>query len=563
MTRSGEIAHPGTGIHRPADALGNAALTAFQPNAINVDAGFFTWEIPSGEVSGDPATFRLHGLPEQESAPMAAFLSRIPESDLAAVTQALERMTADSGTYQFQYRVVGPDGELRSMEARGRVTPGPDGRPARMVGLVMDTTMASARREAEQRRLQRQADSANRTHQFTAALAAAVTVDAIIAAAREGLDAYGANGLIMVAPRDDRLAIVASCGFDEESLAAFGDLASSLNTPLTTAIGWRAPVYLSSARALIDDYPHLAGLPGRCQQQAWAAIPVTDPRGRTGACLFAFPEGREFTAGDRAQLFAATALLAQSVERARMYESEHALARELQRGMLPRGNLTAPGMTLAVRYLPATSGLEIGGDFYDVINLSGGLVGLAIGDVQGHNLLAASLMGRLRTAVHAYAREGHGPAQVMARANRWLADLNTEPDMALFATCALVVVDPATGDIAMCRAGHPPPVQISPGGSPTVMECDGGLPLGVDAASEYVTVTMHAEPGDVLLLATDGLLENDAGDDYNLRSVFTTLEHGAGGDLESLADDLLNGPRRPPRHSDDVALLLARLDPRS
>ncbi len=563
MTRSGEIAHPGTGIQGSADSLGNVALTGFQPNATNVDAGFFTWEITTGEVSGDPATFRLHGLPEQESAPMAAFLSRVPEPDMAAVTQALERMITKCGTYQIQYRVVGPDGGLRSMEARGRVMPGPDGRPTRMVGLVMDITAASASRDAEQRRLQNQADSANRTHQFTAALAAAVTVDAIIAAAREGLDAYGANGLIMVAPRDDHLAIVASCGFDEESLAALGDLAASMTTPLATAIGWRSPVYLSSARALIDDYPHLASLPGRSHQQAWAAVPVTDPRGRTGACLFAFPEPREFTAGERAQLFAATALLAQSVERARMYESEHALARELQRGMLPRGKLTAPGMTLAVRYLPATSGLEIGGDFYDVINLSGGQVGLAIGDVQGHNLLAASLMGRLRTAVHAYARDGHGPAQVMARANRWLADLNTEPDMALFATCALVGVDPATGDISMCRAGHPPPVQISPGGGPRVMECDGGLPLGVDAASEYVTVTMHAEPGDVLLLTTDGLLENDAGDDYNVRSVFAALEHGAGGDLESLADDLLKGPRRPPRHSDDVALLLARLDPRS
>ena len=86
------------------------------------------------------------------------------------------------------------------------------------------------------------------------------------------------------------------------------------------------------------------------------------------------------------------------------------LARDLQRGLLPRGPLVAPGVTIAARYQPVTSGLEIGGDFYDAIELTDGRVALVIGDVQGHNPIAASLMGRLRMVVHAYAREGHGPA---------------------------------------------------------------------------------------------------------------------------------------------------------
>jgi len=232
----------------------------------------------------------------------------------------------------------------------------------------------------------------------------------------------------------------------------------------------------------------------------------------------------------------------------------------LQHGMLPRGTLTAPGLTIATRYQAATSGIEIGGDFYDVVQSTGGQVALVIGDVQGHNLLAASLMGRLRTAVHAYTREGHGPAEVMARTNRWLVNLNTDPDTALFATCCFVVVDPAAGELALCRAGHPPPVLVAPGTPPRILDCDAALPLGVDASAEYPITSMRIEAGSVLALITDGFLESEAGDDYNLNRLLHVLGLNQSDDLEELADELLGCIRRPQRHGDDVALLLARLD---
>lgn len=536
-----------------------AARSCFEPNATSVDAGFFTWEIASGDVVADPVTYQMHGLPETASSTMSAFLSRVPESDLERVEATIARITASCGAYQIDYRVIGEDGRLRSMEARGRVMPGPDGRPARMIGVVMDVTTIRADREAQERRLREEADRAHRTRELITAVASAVTVESIVAAAEDGLSAYGANGMIVIATRDNRLAVVASCGFDDEALTALSGLSATAPTPVSAAIGWRAPVYLGSPGAMAGDYPHLARIAEHGPQQAWVALPVPDARGQLGACVFGFPQPRDFPATERALLFAAAGLLAQSVERARMYEAEHALARELQRGMLPRGTLAAPGMTIATRYQPATSGLEIGGDFYDVIQLADGQVALAIGDVQGHNLLAASLMGRLRTAVHAYAREGHGPAEVMARANQWLADLNIDPDRSLFATCCFVVVNPASGELAMCRAGHPAPVLMTPGAPPRVLECEGGLPLGVDADAEYATIQARAEPGSVLLLTTDGLLESDAGDDHNLQGVIDTLARGADVDIEVLADDVLATPRRPSRHADDVALLLARL----
>src|SRR6266516_100408 len=121
---------------------------------------------------------------------MDTFLSRAPESDLPQLVEAMQQMTASNGTYQIEYRVKMPDGSLRTMETRGRILPGPDGKPARMMGMVVDTTTMRAKRDAEQRRLRAVADRARRMHAFTAALASAITVNAIIEAAEAGISAF-------------------------------------------------------------------------------------------------------------------------------------------------------------------------------------------------------------------------------------------------------------------------------------------------------------------------------------------------------------------------------------
>jgi len=567
MTGPAEIvaqARPGIGQaradgHSP-ETLIDQPRANFRPRSTSVDAGFFTWDIQSGAVTCDPIIYRMHGMPQDASATIDDFLDRVPPAEVGQVRQAMDAMLAASGTYQLDYRVEVDGGSLRSMEARGRIIVGPDGRPVRMMGLVMDTTAVHAREEAEKHRLRELADRARRTRDFTAALASAVTVSAIVDAAQEGLRAYGADSLILVAARDGRLGVAASCGLDEACVEALTGLASPRPAPISAAIQWSSPVYVSSPQILAEDYPHLADSLSDARQRAWAVIPVQDSTGQAGACLFGFPDPQEFTPDRRAQLFAASGLLALSLERARMYEVQRALAGELQSGMLPSGRLTAPGLTIATRYQAAMSGIEIGGDFYDVVHLDDGQVALVIGDVEGHNLLAASLMGRLRTTVHAYAREGHTPAEVMTRANHWLVELNSEPDRALFATCCLVLIDPPTGTMTMCRAGHPPPLLVAPGARPRLLECDAGLPLGVDVAASYSTTTMRIDPGSLLLLTTDGLLETEAGDEYNLSALIGILRLGVPDDLEVLADDLLSHPRRKTRHSDDAALLLARLD---
>jgi serine phosphatase RsbU (regulator of sigma subunit) len=563
MTQAGDIpamldSHTAAG---PVDEVTEGAVTSFRPKSISVDVGFFNWDIATGEVVCDPVTFRMHGMPELQSASMDQFLARVPASDLPQVRAAMERMMAACGDYQIDYRVIGPDGSLRSMEARGRVVPGPDELPARMMGVVTDTTDARAERDAEQQRLRGLADRASRTRDFTAALASAVTVEAIVEAAGDGLRAYGADCLIVVAPRDGQLTVVAATGLDAAAVQVLSGVNSTDPTPISDAIRWRAPVYLGSPGTLAADYAHLATAAVGLTQRSWVALPVFDSAGGVGACLLGFAAPREFPAEEKALLFAAAGLLAQSLERARMHETHRAVASVLQRGMLPRGELVTPGLTIANRYQAAISGIEIGGDFYDAVPLAGGRTALVIGDVEGHNLLAASLMGRLRTAVHAYAREGIGAADVMARANRWLADLNADPEMAMFATCCLVAVDPATGQLVICRAGHPPPVLVPPGEAPRVLDCDPGLPLGVDREACFAISELVVAPGSLLVLTTDGLLETDAGDDFNLAPLLEHLGHGAAGDdLEELADSLLSAPPRRNRHGDDVALLLARVN---
>jgi PAS domain-containing protein len=123
----------------------------FRPGVTRADAGFFSWDMIANEVVCEPGTYGLHGLPEDGPATMETFLLRVPEEDRADLITALRHMMSSCGTYQIEYRVAALDGSLRSMEARGRVMPGPDGQPARLSGFVMDTTTIRASREAEQR----------------------------------------------------------------------------------------------------------------------------------------------------------------------------------------------------------------------------------------------------------------------------------------------------------------------------------------------------------------------------------------------------------------------------
>jgi serine phosphatase RsbU (regulator of sigma subunit)/anti-sigma regulatory factor (Ser/Thr protein kinase) len=212
---------------------------------------------------------------------------------------------------------------------------------------------------------------------------------------------------------------------------------------------------------------------------------------------------RTFGQNDLAVLQLAAARAAPAIERASLRAQlahEHSVSVALQRSLLPKGMGEFTGMRVAVRYLPARE--EVGGDWYDVIELPRGRVGLVIGDVVGHGIAAAALMGRLRTSLHAYAIEGHGPGRTLELVDRFVQSLN-EPAMA---TAAYAVFDTYNSTVQYATAGHLPPVVVS-GGDPRVVEVTPAPPLGAFPYGRIPEHEIELAGGDILFLYTDGLVE--------------------------------------------------------
>ncbi|MGO9781780.1 MAG: SpoIIE family protein phosphatase [Streptosporangiaceae bacterium] len=235
---------------------------------------------------------------------------------------------------------------------------------------------------------------------------------------------------------------------------------------------------------------------------------------------------------------------------------DHTVAETLQRAVLPATLPEIAGLQLAVRYLPATDGINVGGDWYDAFPLSGNRMGLAVGDVVGHNITSASIMGQVRNMLRAYAVDAADPSDVLHRANVALSQLL--PDA--MATAIYAVLDPATGDLSYANAGHPPPVCVSVTGSVDYLDAATGTMLGALGDGVFTTGHRRLPPGTVLLLYTDGLIESH---DRDISDGFTALA-GAMHQARGLTADqtctavqtvLLAGAPR----ADDVCLLAGRL----
>ena len=243
-----------------------------------------------------------------------------------------------------------------------------------------------------------------------------------------------------------------------------------------------------------------------------------------------------------------------AIAHARVYEREHRIAETLQRSLLPDHLPTLPGLDVAARYLPAASEAEVGGDWYDVIPMAGGAVGLVMGDVAGKGLAGASMVGRLRSALRAYALEGHDGARVVERLNRLLW---TEAEDSQMATMLYVVVDPAASRVRWVNAGHPAPLMVV-AGEPTFLVGASSVPLGVLPFPTYEEVSAPMTPGSTLLLYTDGLVERPGEhiDDGMVELADRVRE--APEDPNALCDHLLATLVPTGGAADDVAILTLR-----
>ncbi|CAL2067886.1 MULTISPECIES: PP2C family protein-serine/threonine phosphatase [Streptomyces] len=246
-----------------------------------------------------------------------------------------------------------------------------------------------------------------------------------------------------------------------------------------------------------------------------------------------------------------------ALDNARQYEQHRDVAEALQRAQLTELPDT-PGLALAARYLPATHGLNIGGDWYDAFPGPDGSVLAVIGDVTGHGLRAAVIMGQLRTALRAYAVEGNGPARILTLLHRMLRHQQPE----LYATCAIARFTPGEPGVVWAAAGHPPALVRDPGGEVRVLDAKPGIMLGVPVPHEYEEHHEELPAGATLALYTDGLVERrSAGIDAGIERLADALGTLGAAELEQLdaaADALLKPMLRDSEHDDDICLLLCR-----
>ncbi|MFK0020442.1 SpoIIE family protein phosphatase [Streptomyces sp. NPDC090798] len=440
-----------------------------------------------------------------------------------------------------------------------RLVPGPDGL------TLYFTDVTEIRRHEDERSAAEQAaaERAARIAELTESLAKATTSrDVVDAVAQRVLPPFGASGLVVQAIEGDRAYNVGAVGYPAAFLDTINGRARVARDPVWEPILTGMPLFLSSRAEYAARYPELAARPPQAGKQAWAFMPLTVSGHTFGVCAVSFDRPRRLSDEERTLLTTISALVAQALERARLYDAEHTRSQELQRSLLPSGLPELPACTAAARYLPAGQGMDVGGDWYDIIPLSGGRVALVVGDVMGHGLPEAATMGRLRTAVHTLADLELPPDEIMSHLNDIVGGMAEES----YATCLYALYDSTTQICSVARAGHPPPAVVHPDGSVQFPELAPDPPLGA-AEPPFETFEMTVPDGSLLVLYTDGLVESATReiDDgmAELARLLRAAHEGPGdaaADLERLCDTVTAG-LLPAEHStaDDAALLIARL----
>lgn len=545
------------------DGTGSSETGTAERLAMN-RTGSFEWDLDAGTLDIDEAGLMVFGMdPDTFDARPSSVVEQLDLSERARLDVAIdEALTSGSNSYSVHFQVPLADGTRQWTHVQARILRSEDGRAHRVIGVVRDATAEvthSAFVQDLEKRRQRQTNIVERT---TSAMSRAVTVDDVTAALTGpgGLAGLGADGLALGLVENSALNIIALSGDSVEVLGGLGSGELDANLPLGDTILSGKPRFITSLDSLTRRYPVLEPHMGRLKFRAAAYLPlVAQARPLGGLALF-YRERTVFSADERILCLGLAAIVAQSLQRAMLFDEEREFATGLQSAMLPRRIHDIEGGEIAVRYHAAWSGRQVGGDWYDVIALPNHRFGVVVGDVQGHDTHAAAIMGQLRIALRAYAAEGHPPATVLARASRFLAELDTDR----FATCAYAQVDLATGTVRVVRAGHFGPLIRHTDGRVASPQVRGGLPLGISTAfkdEEFPETRLDLVPGETLILYTDGLVEEPGADvDAGVATLVHEISNGPAG-AEALADHLSDRLWERWGSGDDVALLVLRRSP--
>ncbi|OKK02497.1 phosphatase [Streptomyces sp. CB03234] len=540
-----------------------------------IATGLWRWDNASGIVTLDAEAARLLGLPaEPAELTEAAVRSRFHPVDWNEIDGIVNLAVAEGTLAEARLRIMDESGRvIRTVRSRSK--PLVEGTDYQLVGTLQEVaepqpgTAARTPVTGDWRRSR----EAFLLDAGRALAEARSTAEVLRVAASLSMPGFSPDGLAVFGVSGDRLTIIGHHGHNAGDDGPFSDMPLDTDYPAAEVVRTGRAIYLPSPEEYRARFPATWPLAQRFGRESWAFLPLIVAGRTMGAWMAAFTYPVPFTPDERSVLTTVARMLAQALARAGVAESERELSLGLQRTMMPVLGPAIPGMEVAARYVPTGGGLQVGGDWYDMIQLPGGRIALVIGDVQGHDVRAAGLMGQLRIALRAYASEGHRPDAVLSRASRFLYGITdgAEGDhgAARFATCLYLEVDPAIGTLDIARAGHPDPAIRMADGTVMLRPTAGGLPLGIVPDTDYPTTRLTLEPGETLMICTDGLLETGGHDlETGWTRIRTLLErHDTEGEsLEVLADNLVQAVHGPGSHhttgpladrrEDDIAVLL-------
>jgi PAS domain S-box-containing protein len=514
--------------------------------------GTWQWDIASGRVEWDERLEALFGLsPGSFDGTFEAYAALVHPDDRERVVATVDNGIAHDTPWRFDHRAVWPDGSVHWLEGRGEPVRDESGAIIGASGVTINVEQRHALLEAELRARERLRVLVDASEQLGALDDPDRIVDTIadLAATRIGTSA----SVVRILP-DARLAV--------------------------SAVAHRDPARLADARAdterLTDGSPGLlhvieTGDPilrvhtnetVRTGATSWLLVPIEiagrrlavlsigddrpDPLTEADVELAVDLGRRGGSALERAQLFQA---------KQERFEAEHRIVELLQRTIVPE-HLPAPrGVHLAATYRPAER-VEVGGDWYDAFALPDGSVIVVVGDVAGHGVQAASLMGRVRNALRAYAAESSEPASILSRLHALLR-MQEEGEMV---TAFVARYEPERGVMSWARAGHPPPLVVAPDGATRWMDDVNGPPLGT-LSTGYRATDIVLAPGSVIVCYTDGLIERrDRPLTDGLDWLVERVQEYTTDDLKTLCDKLVADPFVPSPAPDDLCVLALRTE---
>jgi PAS domain S-box-containing protein len=430
---------------------------------------------------------------------------------------------------------------------------------AHRAALAIDNALVHEEEQRTRAEAESAARRALRLQSVVGSLAEAATSEDIARVlVREGAAALEADAVVvyLLEEAESELVLVAQDGYPQWFVVDYGRVSLAATNATAISAREREPRWYSTAEEYHRAHPEFAASFDALGYRALAFLPLETPSGVLGVVGLSFSHPRAFPVEEREHLTALAGQCALAVERALLYEREHRVAVTLQQSLLPRRLPVVDGVSLAVRYLPGSRGLEVGGDWFDAIPLPDGRLAVTVGDVVGRGVQAAATMAQLRYALRAYAHDGLLPGAALVRLDSFTEQLGDRD----FATALCLQLEPSSGEVRFANAGHLPPLLLD-GRSARLLEGGRSMPLGIEASANRDEDTLTLEPGSTLVLYTDGLVE---GRSTPLGDGLTKLLQAAA-DAPSEPDALLEhllerlGAFDADRH-DDVAVLAVQLE---